>query len=114
MVIARDMGDQRSEGQFLGYLGLLHARQMRQGEARACLQAGEALLRAVADRPSLAILLCASAEAQGLAGDATAARATQAQAQAIAVAIGAGADSEIGLALARVGDLVGQSSAHAA
>ena len=114
VVIARDMGDQRSEGQFLGYLGLLHARQMRPGQARACLQAGEALLRVVADRPSLAILLCASAEAEGLAGDASAARAAQAQAQEIAGAIGAGADSELGLALARVGDLLGQGDPHVA
>ena len=40
----------RAEGQFLGYLGLLHARQGRHEDARRCLDSGEALLRSASDR----------------------------------------------------------------
>ena len=107
IVIARQIGDQHGEGQFLGYLGLLHARQARPGEARACLLAGEARLRTTVDQPSLAILLCARAEAEQLAGDNMIGRALLAQAQEIASEIGAGKKSELGLTLTRVSDLLG-------
>ena len=102
LVIARELGDRRSEGQFLSYLGLLHARQAKFDEARRCLDAGEALLRAVSDRMSLGILLCGRAETEHLAGDPDAARAALAAADIIAAEVGAGPDSELGLALARV------------
>jgi len=99
------LGDRRSEGQVLGYLGLLHARQARFDRARTCLDTGEALLRAIPDRLSLGVLLCGRAEAAHLTGNLDAARGALAEAESLATAAGAGLDSELGLALARVRDL---------
>ena len=107
LVVARESGDRRTEGQFLSYLGLLHARQANFVEARRCLDSGEALLRAVSDRTSLGILLCSRAETEHLAGVPDAARAALAEADVIAAEVGAGPDSELGLALARVRNLCG-------
>jgi hypothetical protein len=103
--VARELGDRRSEGQVLGYLGLAHARQARFDKARACLDTGEALLREMSDRLSLGVLLCCRAEAVHIAGDLDAAEDALAEAESLATATGAGADSELGLALARVRDL---------
>jgi tetratricopeptide (TPR) repeat protein len=100
------LGDPLSEGQFLGYLGLLHARQGRHGEARSCLETGEALLRGVSDQFGLGVLLTSRAEAHYLAGDAATATASLAAAAAIAAEVGAGPTSEVGLALARVSALI--------
>ena len=100
--MARELGDRRSEGQVLGYLGLTHARQARFDRARACLDSGEALLRAMSDRLSLGVLLCCRGEAAHLAGDPDAAKKALAEAESLATAIGAGPDSELGLALSRV------------
>ena len=94
------------ELQFLGYLGLLHARQSRHKDARHCLDSGEALLRSVSDRLGLGVHLTSLAEARQLAGDAATARASLAAATAIAAEVGAGPTSEIGLALARVRALI--------
>jgi tetratricopeptide (TPR) repeat protein len=108
LAVARDLGDRRSEGQVLSYLGLLHARQARFDEARQCLSAGEVLLQAASDQVSLGILLCSRAETEHLAGCPDAARIAREQADAIAAAVGAGPDSELGLALARVRNLLAQ------
>jgi predicted ATPase/class 3 adenylate cyclase/Tfp pilus assembly protein PilF len=110
LVAARGLGDRRSEGQFLGYLGQLHARLGRFAEARHCLTSGEALLKAVSDRMSLGILLCSRAEMEHLSGSADAARAALADAAAIAASVGVGPTSELGLALARVRDLLAPSA----
>jgi predicted ATPase/class 3 adenylate cyclase/Tfp pilus assembly protein PilF len=106
LVIARESGDRHREGQFLSYLGLLHARQAHFDQARQCLDGSEVLLRAVSDRMSLGILLCGRAETEHLAGVPHDAKVALAQANVIAAEIGAGPDSELGLALARVGNLV--------
>jgi predicted ATPase/class 3 adenylate cyclase/Tfp pilus assembly protein PilF len=108
LVVARDLGDRRSEGQFLSYLGPLHARQGNFVEARQCLDSGEALLRAVSDRTSLGILLCGRVETEHLAGHPDAAGAALAAAELIAVEVCAGPDSELGVALARVRNLLEQ------
>jgi hypothetical protein len=101
------MGDRRRQGQFLSYVGLLHAHRAKFDDARHCLDAGEALLHAVSDRMSLGILLCCRAETEHLAGVPDAARATLRAAGIIAMEVRAGPDSELGLALARVRDLLG-------
>jgi tetratricopeptide (TPR) repeat protein len=99
---ARRIGERRYEGQFLTYLGLLDARQGRQAQARLAFDGGEALLRQVADRISLGVLLCARAEACVLAGQAAQARSTLDEARSIAKEAQVGPESELGLALARV------------
>jgi predicted ATPase/class 3 adenylate cyclase/Tfp pilus assembly protein PilF len=113
LVVARDLGDRRSEGQFLIYLGLLHAHQGNFEEARHCLDASEALLTALSDRLSLGILSCSRAEMEHLVGSPDAARAALAEAGAIAAAVGAGPESELGLALARIRELLGPSAGRA-
>jgi len=106
MRLARAFGDQISEGQFAGYLGLLHARQGRHDDARRSLESGEALLRSASDAFGLGVLLTSRAEAHHLAGDATAAATALAAASSIAAEVGASPVSEIGLALARVRALI--------
>ena len=90
----------------MSYLGLLHARQANFDEARRCLDSSEALLRAVSDRMSLGILLCGRAETEHLARVPNDAKAALAEADVIAAEVGAGPDSELGLALARVRNLL--------
>ena len=109
LAIARELGDRRSEGQFLSCLGLLHAHQADFDEARQCLDASEALLRAVSDQISLGILLCSRAETEHLAGVPDAATTALAAAGVIAAEVGAGPNSELGLALARVRNLLDQA-----
>ena len=104
--IAHNLGDPHSEGEFLGYLGLLHARQGRHDDARHCLDSGTALLRSSSDALGLGILLTSRAEAQHLAGDAVTAATSLAAAAVIAADVDAGPSSEIGLALARVRALI--------
>jgi predicted ATPase/class 3 adenylate cyclase/Tfp pilus assembly protein PilF len=107
LAIARAMGDRRREGQFLSYVGLLHAHRAKFDDARHCLDASEALLQAVSDRMSLGILLCGRAETEHLAEVPDAARTALRAADIIATEVRAGPDSELGLALARVRDLLG-------
>jgi predicted ATPase/class 3 adenylate cyclase len=104
--IAGRLGNRRLQGQTLSYLGLLLARQAEFAEARRCLDAGETLLRAMSDYVSLGILLCNRAETEHLAGVPDAARAALAAADVAATAGGAGPGSEVGLALARVRNLL--------
>lgn len=108
--LARTLADRHSEGQFLGYLGLLQARQGQHAEARCSLDAAQALLQSVLDRTGLGVLLCSRAEAAQLAGDARAARQAFKAAQAIGAGTGAGPQSELGLALVRLGPLLGVAS----
>ena len=105
---AHELGDGRSEGQFLGYLGTLHARQSRFAEAQDCLNAGEALLRASADRSSLGILLCGRAEAEYRAANLPTSEAALAEAVSIAtlLAIGVDSASEFATALRRTRQLL--------
>jgi hypothetical protein len=56
---------------------------------------------------SLGILLCSRVETEHLAGVPDAARSALTAADAIAAEVGAGPESELGLALARVRDLIG-------
>ena len=107
LAVAREVGDRRTEGQILSYLGPLHAREARFDEARYCLDAGEALLHETSDPMGLGILHCGRAETEYLAGVSDAARTAFAVAEAATAAAGAGPDSELGLALARVRNLLG-------
>ena len=100
------MGDRRREGQFLSYVGLLHAHRAKFDDARHCLDASEVLLQTVSDKMSLGILLCGRAETEHLAGVPDAARAAPGAADIIATEVRAGPGSELGLALARVRDLL--------
>ena len=90
VAIARTLGDPIAEGQFLGYLGLLHARQGRHDDARRCLESGQSLLHAASDAFGLGVLLTSRAEAHHLAGDGAAATASLAAAATIAAEVGAG------------------------
>ncbi|MBE2242064.1 MAG: tetratricopeptide repeat protein [Burkholderiaceae bacterium] len=92
---ARTYGDRRKQGQFLGYLAIAQARLGRTARARESLEAAHALLAAMSDRLSLALLQCDRAEIEALAKDAPAARAAFDQAQAIAQELGCGSDSEL-------------------
>ena len=110
VALARDLEDRRSEGQFLGYLGVLHARQQRFGPARECLARGEALLRSVADGISLGIVLCARAEAEYRAGSRPAAEAALAEAERLAGELSdVTPDSELGQALRRTRELIAEA-----
>ena len=106
LTIARSVGDRRREGQVLSYLGLLHAHCAKFDDARHCLDAGEALLQAVSDRMSIGILLCVRAETEHLAGNPDAAKSAIRVADVIATEVSAGPESDLGLALARVRDLL--------
>jgi len=107
MAVAREVGDQRLEGQILSYLGPLHAREARFDDARRCLDAGESLLRAASDPMGLGILLCGRAETEYLAGGSAAAQSVFIAAEAVTAETGAGPDSELGIALARIRELLG-------
>jgi tetratricopeptide (TPR) repeat protein len=102
----RVLGDRRSEGQFLGYLGRARARLNEFGAARDCFSAGEALLCELSDTLSLGVLLCDRAECEWQAGNATAAHQAFEQARAMADEARAGSQSELGLALAHVQGLL--------
>ena len=107
LVVARELGARRLEGQFLSHLGLLHAHQAHFGEARHCLDSSEGLLRAASDRVNIGVLFCSRAETEHLAGVPNAARAALDAADVIAAEVGAKGDSELGLAIARVRNLLG-------
>ncbi|MBL8307575.1 MAG: tetratricopeptide repeat protein, partial [Rubrivivax sp.] len=102
IALARHMGDGHTEGQLLGHAGLALARLTRFDEARASLDAGATLLLQADDRMSLAVLICARAECEWLAGSPEAAIAARDEAQALALQTGAGPESELGAALARL------------
>jgi predicted ATPase/Tfp pilus assembly protein PilF len=112
IAVAHELGDGRLEGQFRGYLGLLEARLGRFGEASACLATGEALLISAADHLSLALLLCARAEAEHLSGDPVAAQLSCGRARAIAAETGIGSESALGRALANLEALLNPASCY--
>lgn len=99
--LSRRIGDRRTEGQTLGYLGSILARRGRRADARDCLDAGQALLRGLDDPVSMGVLLCGVAELATLDGDPQAARQALEQARGIAARSGAGDESELGTALTR-------------
>ena len=94
--LARELGDRRTEGQVLGYLGALHAREGRADEAWHLYDSGEALLDEAADPLSLALLLCDRVESERRAGLAGTAARTLSRAAAMGRAIGIDAASELG------------------
>jgi len=102
LAVSRELGDRRFEGQFLNYLGALHARQGRFEQAWRCLDAAETLLDAVLDKMNLGVVLCSKAEALCLAGDGAQALPLLDRAAALARDVGAEAQSELGIALQRV------------
>ena len=104
--IARELGDRRTEGQVLGNLAALHARQQRLDAARESIERGAALLEAVNDRLSQALLLCDRAEVLQWSGAPAQARASIDAARAAAGEIKAGAQSELGRRLAAVERLI--------
>ncbi|MDE2296593.1 MAG: tetratricopeptide repeat protein, partial [Burkholderiales bacterium] len=108
---ARALADPRLEGQFRASLGLLLARQGRVAEGRECLVIGEALLRESSDRLSLALLLCARAESEHLAGASAAALQFLQEARVLATQADVGEDSELGRALARLKSMLEATSA---
>ena len=99
------MGDRRRQGQFLSYVGLLHAHCNAFDAARRCLDESETLLR-TADPVGLGVLLRKRAEAELLAGCAEAATKAAQEAIVIADEVRAGVDSELRVALTRVQTLI--------
>ncbi len=97
--VARGLADHRLQGQVLGYLGLLLAQQGHVAEGRAALRDGEAHLRQVSDRLSLALLHCSRAQCEYLGGDANAGNHALAAAEALAVEVGAEPAAELQKAL---------------
>ena len=110
VVVAHGLGDLRLEGQFRGYLGLLLARLNRYSEARACLDTGEEMLREADDSASQALLMCARAEAEVLAGDPATATQWALRARQIALQLQVDINSELGRALARIKTLLDKVS----
>jgi len=102
VVVAQDLGDCRLEGQFRGYMGLLHARMHHFSDARTCLAVGEAMLLKAQDNISLALLLCAQAEAEHLAGESKAAMSAWFRVRKLALQSPVEVNSELGRALARL------------
>ena len=108
---AGELGDPRLEGQFRGSLGLLLVKQGRVAEGRECLEIGEGLLRESSDRLSLALLLCARAEAEHLAGEPGTALRVLLDAKALAAQADVGEASELGQALARLHSMLAPAAA---
>ena len=104
--LAHELDDRVTEGQVLGYLGLLHARERRVDEARTVLAWAESLLAGGGDANAMAIVLCARAEAEHLAGDREAAQATLERVLTFARDLETGEQSELGRTLARVTSLL--------
>jgi tetratricopeptide (TPR) repeat protein len=102
LAVHRAVGNRRAEGADLGGLGQLLTTQGRFSEAREALRTGEALLREVGDKLTLAILLCKSGHTELAGNDVDAARAALAAAEEAVEAMGAGPDSEAGRAVAKL------------
>ena len=98
-MVARDLGDRRSEGQFSATWVRCKARLGRFDEARAALDAGAALLRQASDRFDLGVLLCGRAELEWRSGERQNAFATLSDVEAIEAAVGAEGGSELSSAL---------------
>ena len=113
LTLARELKDRRSEGLFLGYLGQALARIGRFDEARASLAQGEVLLKEVADRFSLGLVMCHRAEVEHLAGEHDAAAHALQSARVIAGEVGGSVGSELAQALALVQRLVAPGASTA-
>jgi hypothetical protein len=100
--IAREIGDRRSEGQFLGHLGLAAGRAGDAAAGRALLAEAATTLTALGDRVSLGLVHCQCAELEALVGAAAASARARAEAEAVAQACDAGPRSELGVAQARL------------
>ena len=110
LAVAEALGDQRLQGQTLGYLGLLLTRQGDPGEGLKQLDAGKDVLQSVKDELSLAVLRCASAEAHLLNGDTSQALADLAVAREIAARLGGDAVVfDLRLALGRAEEQLSKS-----
>jgi class 3 adenylate cyclase/predicted ATPase/Tfp pilus assembly protein PilF len=106
LAMARELGERRREGIFQSDLGIVRARQAQFDAARSWLAASEVLFNAISDRWDLGLVQCRRAETEHLAGVPEAARAALGEAAVIAAEVGAGPHSELGLAIARVRDLL--------
>lgn len=106
LVVAKSLADRRSQGQVLGFLGLLHTRQGRASEGRALLDDGRAHLEATQDDANLAVLLCKSAEAFLLTGDKVDAALNYQEATAVAARLGANIPFEFKTAIERLGSML--------
>lgn len=106
---ARAIGDQRSEGQALSYLGVLLARQGHPTNAEGALDQAEQVLTAAGDRLSLGILQCHRAEAAYLARDVARGRSCLDAACGLALELQVEPQSELGLALTRVCEMIGET-----
>lgn len=95
--------DRRSEGQFRGYLALALAKQGLLAEARELLDVGERLLVAIADRLSLALLLCDRAEIESLASNVEAAEEAWQKASRIAEELDCRPESQLRRRLTMLG-----------
>jgi len=104
--LALELGNRRAQAQIGAQLGLMRARLG--GAEEGLVQIGQALafLRPAGDAASLALALCAQAEALWLAGDAGQARSAAEEAHAQMLQAGAGAASEVGVALASLQELL--------
>lgn len=109
--LAVELGNRRAQAQIGAQLGLMQARL---GDAEGGLmQVSLALqfLRPAGDAASLALALCAQAEALWLAGDAAQAQSAADEARAQAQQAGSGAASESGVALANLQALLAPPAA---
>jgi len=106
LAIATSLADRRSQGQVLGFLGLLHTRQGRTSEGRALLDAGQSLLEAAQDDANLALLLCKSAEACLLASDKASAASNQQKARAVAERLSADIPFEVKTTIERLDSML--------
>ncbi len=106
LAIATSLADRRSQGQVLGFLGLLHTRQGHVAEGRALLDEGQSLLEAAQDDADLGLLLCKSAEAFLLASDKKSATLIQRKASAVAERLSANISFEFKTAIERLDSLL--------
>jgi len=113
--LAADVHDEQSQGQILGFLGLLHCQRGNHLEGRRLIDQGKQQFRSGANDGDLTVLLCQSSEAYLLAGDEKGANRDFEEAERMATAVGAPLPFEIAAALARAQKLLpGDAQAAAA
>jgi len=111
--LCRELGDRRSEGLFLGYLGQLQIQLGQLDQADASLSSGASLMEQLGDPLGTGLLKCHQAEWAIRSGDPAEARRILLEVQRIALELGSGPNSELGLSLARVGALADRSATEA-
>ena len=104
--LAADVHDEQSQGQILGFLGLLHCQRGNHLEGRRLIDQGKQQFRSGANDGDLTVLLCQSSEAYLLAGDEKGANRDFEEAERMATAVGAPLPFEIAAALARAQKLL--------